>query len=71
MVLQQILRLYYLYKLYTNFNTLPIYHYFLWLLHAWAGSLNRDATAAVTADATADSNVAKKTWIFKLFSRIT
>ena len=32
-----------------------------------AGSLNRDATA----EATADSSAAKKTWIFKSFSRIT
>ena len=32
-----------------------------------AGSLNPDATA----DATADSTAAKKTWIFKSFSRIT
>ena len=38
-----------------------------------AGSLNHDATtdADATAEATADSTAAKKTWIFKSYSRIT
>ena len=43
------------------------------ILEIRVGSLNRDATAAATAtaDAPADSTAAKKTWIFKSFSRIT
>ncbi len=56
------------YSLYYHFQ-----HNTFFQLIIWAGSLNRDSTADATsaADANVDSTAAKKTWIFKSFSRIT